>query len=94
MAESMTKHEVIRFSYLVDLANCTGMGMTTEYTRLCKYMYTYTLQYIWMTLSHSIVAPPVPVGYEEQVDRQCEVYQTLPSSCEGAGSQTTSLFLY
>ena len=38
--------------------------------------------------------PTVPVGCEEQVDRQCEVYQTLPSSCEGAGSQTTSLFLY
>ena len=40
MAESMTKHEAIRFSYPLDLASSTriiGMGMAMECTHLRKY---------------------------------------------------------
>ena len=30
MAESMTKHKAVRFSYPLDLASCTGMGIAME----------------------------------------------------------------
>ena len=69
MAESMTKHKAIRFSYPLDIDSCTriiGMGMAMECTHLR--IRKYTSHYVWMTLSHSIVAPRyVPMGCEEQV---------------------------
>ena len=58
MAESMTKHEVIQFSYPLDLAsNWYGYGYGIDaltQVRKC------TSQYAWMMLSHSIVAPQNP----------------------------------
>ena len=60
MAESITKHEAIRFSYPLDLASCTGMGMAMECTHLriiIRMDDAFTLNY----------RPTVPVGCEEQV---------------------------
>ena len=61
MAKSITKHEVIQFSYLLDLASCTGMGMAMECMHLritIRMDDTYTLN----------CRPTVPVGCEKQVD--------------------------
>ena len=60
MAKSITKHEVIQFSYLLDLASCTGMGMAMECTHLSitiRMDDAFTLN----------CRPTVPVGCEEQV---------------------------
>ena len=54
-----------------------------ECTHLCK----YSSQYVWMTLSHSIVAPRYPWGVKNK-----SLMRSVPdpsSSCEGAGTQTT-----
>ena len=82
IGESMTK---IRFYYPFDLASCTqiiGMGIAMECTNLRK----YTSQYVWMMLSHSIVAPQYPWGVKNK-----SLMRSVPdpsSSCEGAGTLT------
>ena len=81
MPESMTKYEAIGFSYPLDLASCTriiGMGMVMECTHLRK----YTSQYVWMTLSR----------YPWSVKNK-SLMRSVPdpsSSCEGAGTQTST----
>ena len=90
LAESMTKHEndeAIRFSYLLDLASCTqiiGMGIAME----CTHLHKYTSQYVWMMLSHSIVAPRYPWGMKNK-SLMRSVLDPF-SSYEGAGTQTRS----
>ena len=57
MAESITKHEAIRFSYPLDLASCTGMECT-HLRIIIRMDDAFTLN----------CRPTVPVGCEEQVD--------------------------
>ena len=60
MVESISKHEAIRFSYPLDLASCTGMGIAMECTLLRITIHmddAFTLN----------CRPTVPVGCEEQV---------------------------
>ena len=58
MAESMT-------SDFLSVTSCTriiGMGIAME----CMYLRKYTSRYVWMTLSHSIVAPRYPWGVKNK----------------------------
>ena len=84
IGESMTKHK--DDPIFLSVASCTrivGMGIAMECTHLRK----YSSQYVWMTLSHSIVAPRYPWGVKNK-----SLMRSVPdpsSSCEGAGTQTT-----
>ena len=60
MAESMTKHPI-------DLASCTRIiGMGNHIAMECTYLCKYTSLYIWMMLSHSIIAPRYPWGVKNK----------------------------
>ena len=59
MAESITKHKAIRFSYPLDLASCTGMGIAMECTHL---RITIRMD----DVSHSIIAPRYPWGVKNK----------------------------
>ena len=81
MAESMTKHEAIRFFYPLDLASCTriiGMGMAME----CTHLHKYTSR-VNDAACHSIVAPRYPWSVKNKL-----AMRSVPDPCEGAGTQT------